>query len=69
MEVTMKKVGDGTADFDLPEGCPLCSSTLFVRMSAQGAASVCPPCRWFSRPHVQWEPGGVRMSHPPAAQA
>ncbi len=69
MEVMVKKNGDQSADFDLPEGCGLCGQTLAVRVSPAGAWAVCQHCRWFFHPQLQLRQNGVEVSVPAAAEA
>jgi hypothetical protein len=53
-----------TRDFSLPSGCILCGGELKVRVTPEGAGSVCPACRWISRPQMQRVDGAVQVSHP-----
>lgn len=68
-EVTIKKTGEGTAEFELEEGCVLCGETLAIRMTPTGAFSVCASCRWISRAEVSMNQGGLSVSYPAAGQA
>jgi hypothetical protein len=61
MEVILKKNGEESADFELPGGCALCGGPLSVRLSHNGAHSVCVPCRWMARPSVELRPGGMNV--------
>ncbi len=58
-----------TRDITIPAGCMLCGGDLAVRMTATEARSVCPACRWISRPHLRREEGGVVVTHPAAGLA
>jgi hypothetical protein len=53
-----------TKDFSLEEGCILCGGVLHVRLTPQGARTVCKACRWISRPHMKREEDGVHVAHP-----
>jgi hypothetical protein len=56
---------DGEArDFSLEGGCILCGGDLAVRVTAEGARTVCMACRWFSRPHMRRSDDGVHVTHP-----
>lgn len=69
MEVTIRKTGENSADFDLPEGCPFCGGTVAVRVSPQGAYSCCNSCKWLSHPQVDFGPKGIEVAYPAAGQA
>ncbi len=56
-------------DITIPAGCMLCGGDLAVRVTAMDARSVCPSCRWISRPHLRREDGGIVVTHPAAGLA
>lgn len=52
-----------TADFTLPEACPLCSGQLTIRLSGvtRAAKSYCATCHWIGSPDVQIEKQGISL--------
>jgi hypothetical protein len=57
------------ADFKIEDGCFLCGGELAVRVTPDGATTVCRTCQWFARPHVKVGADGVTVSYSPAGQA
>lgn len=55
---------DSARDIQIPEGCILCGGDLAVRVTPEGAGSVCLSCRWISHPHMTREDGTVHVVHP-----
>jgi len=53
-----------TKDFSLEGGCILCGGDLQVRVTAEGARTLCMSCRWISRPHMRKSGDGVHVIHP-----
>jgi len=51
-------------DVALPGGCLLCGGDLALRISASGAQTFCPACRWLSRAIVRREGETVHIVHP-----
>jgi hypothetical protein len=60
-----------TADFTLPEGCPLCSGQLAIRVSGEtrAAKSYCATCHWIGSPDVQIEKQGISLGINASLQA
>lgn len=69
MEVTIRRSGENSAEFDLPQGCPFCGGTVAVRVTPHGAASCCKECRWLSKPKVGFAPQGIQVAYPAAGYA
>lgn len=69
MEAIVKKNGDESADFELPNGCALCGGPVSVRISPQAARSVCIGCRWVARATVAFRPEGIEVMYGPTAIA
>ena len=60
---------ESVRDIRIPEGCILCGGDLVVRLTPDGAGSVCLSCHWISRPHMTREDGTVHVVHPAAGLA
>ncbi len=58
-----------TAEFSLPEGCPLCGGQLDVRVTATLARSYCGHCHWLGKPQVEFEKQGMSLGLGPSLQA
>jgi hypothetical protein len=69
VEMTITRHTDGSADFELPEGCLLCSGPLAVRVTPGGSGSCCVPCRWLARPSVELSGDSVQVSYPTTGEA
>lgn len=52
-------------DYTIPEGCPVCSADLPVRVSASGPHAVCKHCGWLGRPLVTVTHRGLRVTVQP----
>jgi len=52
-----------TRDYMIPEGCPLCSADLSVRVTAAGPSGVCKHCGWLGRPLITVTHQGLRVSY------
>ncbi|MBX5480267.1 MAG: hypothetical protein IRZ16_00235 [Myxococcaceae bacterium] len=68
-ELNIRKTGEDTADFDLPQGCPVCGGTVSIRLTPRDAHSYCAACKWIARPQVQFNQGGLQIAYPTVAQA
>lgn len=68
-ELNIRRTGEDCADFDLPEGCPVCGSTVAIRISPRDAFSFCASCKCISRPHVEFNAKGLKIAYPAGAQA
>jgi hypothetical protein len=64
MRTTAQHAHVETKDFSLEGACILCGGNLQVRVTAEGAATVCLACRWVSRPHMQRTDEGIQVTHP-----
>jgi hypothetical protein len=53
-----------TKDFSLEGACILCGGGLQVRITPEGARTVCLACRWISRPHMTRTEEGIEVTHP-----
>jgi hypothetical protein len=60
---------ESARDIQIPEGCILCGGDLAVRLTPDGAGSVCLRCCWISRPQMSREDGAVHVIHPAAGIA
>ncbi len=55
-------IDDTTSEAALPEGCPVCRGRLDVRLSAEGAFTVCVHCHLLGRAHfVKVEDEGLEL--------
>lgn len=58
----MTELQQEVRDYTIPEGCPVCSADLPVRVSASGPNAVCKHCGWFGKPTLTVVKGGLRVS-------
>ena len=68
VEVTVKPE-EGTADFSIQEGCPVCLGTLDVRMQAGLSWGYCSQCHWLARKQVFMGSNTLRVTHLPGGLA
>ena len=68
-ELTIRKTGEDTAEFELPEGCPVCGNTVSVRVTPAGAHTCCLICHWLSKPQIEFSDNGLKVAYPAIAQA
>ncbi|QSQ26105.1 hypothetical protein JY651_14755 [Pyxidicoccus parkwayensis] len=59
----MTEVQQTTRDYKIPDGCPICSADLPVRVTASGPSAVCKHCGWFGRPVITVTHQGLRVSY------
>ena len=60
---------NGTAEFELAEGCAVCSGNLRIRLTPRGARSYCGRCHALAEPEVSIDNHEIRIAQPPTAQA
>lgn len=53
-------------DYTIPEGCPVCSADLPVRVTPVGASAICTHCTWMGRPVLTVTHRGLQMEFPQA---
>ena len=56
-------------DYTVPEGCPVCSADLPVRVSAAGPRGVCKHCGWMGKPVLTINHRGMRIRSAESAKA
>ena len=59
----MTEVNVTSRDYTIPEGCPVCSADLPVRVTASGPSAVCRHCGWLGRPLITMTHRGLRVSY------
>jgi len=70
MERTIEGVAPTSFDVVVPHGCPMCEGPVALRLSAAGARTVCPACRYITEPEVKPLPQGrFELGFPPGAVA
>lgn len=58
-----QNVGEGFAEFVLPQGCMLCGGAVNIRKTPGGGAhSYCSHCHWLSRPRLRMHKDGLELS-------
>jgi hypothetical protein len=62
-------VSERVAEFTLPEGCPVCSGAVQVRLSPDGARMVCLSCHAITVSMVRKTPEGFELLLLPCADA
>jgi len=50
--------------YTVPEGCPVCSADLPVKVSAAGPNAVCRHCGWIGKPQLTVTHKGLKLTFP-----